>query len=172
MTRPNLRDPDNWIPRELFAAYCGPGSDKLLTYYDKARAKRNMISVDFDLLAFLALPAWLGYRQQWALWAVLTGLLAVLPFIEVAAGVELPNAAFTGTLLALGLMARGLLLSNATGLFLKLKAQGLAPEAIQSALAGRASPRLPFAFAGLFGALVIIMGAVLLAELLGGDLPR
>ena len=56
MTRPNLRDPDQWVPRELFAAYCGGGSDKLLAYYDKAKAKRQPIVWSFDWLAVSSFP--------------------------------------------------------------------------------------------------------------------
>ena len=33
MEKRHLNRPENWIPRELFAAYVGPGSDDLLAYY-------------------------------------------------------------------------------------------------------------------------------------------
>ena len=36
MEKTDPRDPKNWIPRELFAAYVGDGSSDMLAYYDKA----------------------------------------------------------------------------------------------------------------------------------------
>jgi hypothetical protein len=161
MTKANLRDPEQWIPRDLFAAYCGPSSDKLLAYYDKAKAKRQLITASFDAFAFLLLPAWFGYRQQWTLWAALNGCLAAIAVAEIALRMQLPTGAFGGGMIALGLMARGLLLSNANGLYLKLKQQGLADDAIGTALAGRASPRAGHAALALLASLAIGIGAAL-----------
>ena len=158
MAKLDLSDPEQWLPRELFAAYCGPGSDKLLAYYDKAKAKRKLITAQFDWLAFFVLPAWLGYRQQWALWGTLTGMVAAISVVEAIAHIQIPSGAFGGTFIALGLMANGLLLSNANGLYLKLKQQGLSPDAISTALAGRARPRVDLACAALVGSLVITVG--------------
>jgi hypothetical protein len=69
MEKPDPRDPKNWLPRELFAAYVGDSSDDMLAYYDKAVAKKNPMFMSFNLLAILVLPAWLGLRSQWAMWA-------------------------------------------------------------------------------------------------------
>lgn len=161
MTKPDLRDPEQWIPRELFAKYCGPKSDKLLAYYDKAKAKRQLIVTDFEWFPFLVLPAWLGYRQQWALWGTLTACFAALTLVEALMRFQLPNGAFGGMMLALGLMAHGLVLSSANGLYLKLKKQGLTGEALESALAGRASPHVGFACLALAGSLLVsVLGAL------------
>src|SRR5689334_9250294 len=96
------RDPETWLSRELFAAYCGARAEKLLAYYDKAKAKRSLIVFSFDWLAILLLPAWLGYRRQWILWGTLVGLIAVVTVVTELAHIDLPAGAFTGGLLALG----------------------------------------------------------------------
>jgi hypothetical protein len=168
MARVDPRDPQNWIPRELFAAYVGPRSDDLLAYYDKARDKKNLLTMSFNLLAVLMLPAWLGLRQQWAMWATFTGLIGVLPFIEHALGIELPSGGFVGVGVAMGFMARGFLLTSANGHYLKLKRQGLDENAIRNALQGRARSNVPFAVAGGLGSLTVIIGLAHLAHILTG----
>lgn len=161
MTKPDLRDPEQWIPRELFAKYCGPDAAKLLAYYDKAKAKRQLIVADFAWFPFLILPAWLGYRQQWTLWGTLTGCFATLSLLEGVMRFQVPSGAFGGMMIALGLMAHGFLLSNANGLYLKLTRQGVTGEALESALTGRASPRVGHACLALAGTLVIgVLGAM------------
>jgi hypothetical protein len=165
VTKPNDRDPDTtWLPRELFAAYCGPRSDRLLAYYDKAKAKGNPIVFSFDWLAFLLLPAWLGYRRQWVMWTTLVVMVAVLSIGASAAHLHLPAGAFTGALLGLGLMAQGLLLTNANGQYLKLKRQGLSDDAIRNELAGKARPNVGFAVAGLAGAIAVQLLTVLVVD--------
>jgi len=37
-----------------------------------AKAKRQIVTANFDTFACLLLRAWLGYRRQWSLWATLT----------------------------------------------------------------------------------------------------
>ena len=158
--------PQNWIPRELFAAYVGAGSDDLLAYYDKAVSKNNPVTWSFNLLAVLALPAWLGLRRQWAMWATFTGLIGVVPFIEHAIGFELPASAFVGTGVAMGFMARGLLLTSANARYLKLKRQGVTESAMRDALRDRASANVPFALAAGVGSVGVIIGLGLLADVL------
>jgi hypothetical protein len=164
----DARDPQNWIPRELFAAYVGARSEDLLAYYDKARSKNNLITWSFNLLAVLALPAWLGLRRQWAMWCTFTGLIGVVPFIERALGFELPPSAFVGTSVAMGFMARGLLLTSANAHYLKLKRQGVTESALREALKDRASRNVPFAIAGGVGCVGVIFTLDLLARLLSG----
>ena len=167
------RELENWIPRELFAAYVGPGSQDLLAYYDKAKEKKNPLTMSFNLLAVLVLPAWLGLRQQWAMWATFTGLIGVLPFIEHALGIQLPAGGFAGGAVAMGFMARGFLLTHANGQYAKLKRKGLTDGAIREALEGRARSNIPFAVAGGFGSLTVIVGLAHLAQILTGQLgPR
>jgi hypothetical protein len=155
MSGPNIRDPEQWVPRELFAAYCGEESGSMLDYYDKAKAKRKLIVFSFDWLAFFVLPAWLGYRRQWTLWATLTVSIAVVTAGAALLDVRVPGGAFGGGLIAVALMARGLLLTSANSLYLKLKQRGLADDAIRAELANKAAPSVGLAFAGLLGALVI-----------------
>jgi hypothetical protein len=163
VTRPNLRDPENWLPRELFAVYCGPRSTNLLAYYDKAKAKRNPLVFSFDWLAFFVLPAWFAYRRQWTLWTTLVVTVAVLSIGTSLAHVQLPAGAFSGGLLAMGMMAQGCLLLNANGRYLKLKNQGLSDDAIRGELADKASPHVGFALAGLAGAIAIQLLTLLVA---------
>src|SRR4051812_22624202 len=134
MEKHDPRDPKNWIPRDLFAAYLGPHSDDMLAYYDKAVSKKNQLWMSFSPLAVFLLPAWLGLRQQWTMWATFTGLIGVLPFIEHALGIAIPSGAFVGTGVAMGMMARGLLLTSANGHYLKLTRQGLSGAALLEAL--------------------------------------
>ena len=155
MAQPDLRKPENWLPREVFAAYCGGDSDKLLAYYDKAKAKGKPIVFSFDWLAVLLLPAWLGYRRQWTLWVTLVVTLAVITIATSIAHMDLPAGALGGALLSIGLMGPGLLLTNANGLYLKLKQQGLSEDAVRATLADKASPSAGLAFAGLAGAFVV-----------------
>jgi hypothetical protein len=168
MTNLDVRDPENWIPRELFAAYVGPGSADLLAYYDQARQKKNPLSMSFNLLAVLALPAWLGLRSQWAMWATFTGLVGVLPFLEQALGIQIPGGAFVGVGVAMGFMARGLLLTSANGRYLRLKRRGLDASAIREALQGRARSNIPFAIAGGLGSVTVIVGLNHLAQIMSG----
>ena len=163
---PDLKDPANWIPRDLFRDYCGSDCDALLAYYDHAAAKKNPVVMSFNWLAVLALPAWLGYRQQWTMWLTFVGLIAIVPFIEYPAGFQVPTGAFGGAAIAMGLMARGILLSTATGLYRKLKQQGLKDAAIHEALHDKAATSIPSAFLAVVGAVGLIVGAELLAQFL------
>jgi hypothetical protein len=168
MEKSDPRDPRNWIPRELFAVYVGPQSDSLLFYYDKATSKKNPLVWSFDVLAVLLLPAWLGLRQQWPMWATFTGLIGIVPFIEYGLGIAIPNGAFVGTAFALGMMARGLLLTSANALYAKLKRQGLTGAALEDALRDRARINIPFALAALVGSVMVIFGLAHLASILSG----
>lgn len=140
MTKPDLRDPEHWLPRELFAVYCGGGSGKLLAFYDEAKRKRQMLGMHFDAFSFLALPMWLGYRRQWNLLATLVSVLLAFGVIEALTSLRIPHGAMAGAMGGLGLLGYGLLLSNANGLYWKLKRQGLNAEAIERAMADRAKP--------------------------------
>jgi hypothetical protein len=168
MEKLDARDPRSWIPRELFAEYLGPHSDDLLAYYDKAVAKKNPLFMSFNPLAMLLLPAWLGARQQWAMWATFTGLIGAVPFIEQALGIDIPNGAFAGAALVMGLQARGLLLTTATARYLKLKRQGLTAGAVRDALRDRARLNIPFALAAGVGSVMVIFGLAHLASVLSG----
>jgi hypothetical protein len=168
MEKRDTRDPKNWIPRDLFAAYLGPRSDDMLAYYDKALSKKNPLLISFSPLAFFLLPAWLGLRQQWAMWATFTGLIGVLPFIEHALGIAIPNSAFVGTGVAMGMMARGLLLVSANARYLKLMRQGLSGAILLEALRDRARLNIPFAIAGGVGSVMIIFFLAHLASTLSG----
>ena len=143
------------MPRDVFAEYCGANSDKLLAYYDKAKAKRKPVVFSFDWLAILLLPAWLGYRRQWTLWVTLVATIAVITVVTSLADVDAPAGAFGGALLTLGMMAQGLLLMNANGLYSKLKKQGLNEDTIRITVADKARASIRLAVAALVGALLV-----------------
>jgi hypothetical protein len=168
MANLDVRDPQNWIPRDLFAAYVGPSSRALLAYYDRAKERSNPLFMSFDLLAVLALPAWLGLRRQWAMWGTFTGLIGILPFLELALGFQVPSGAFVGVGVATGFMAKGLLLASANGHYLKLKRRGLSASAIRDELQGGARPNIPFAVAGGLGSVTAIFALNHLAQVLSG----
>jgi hypothetical protein len=168
MEKRDSRDPKNWIPRDLFAAYLGPRSDDMLSYYDKALSKKNPLLPSFSPLALFLLPAWLGLRQQWGMLATFTSLIGVLPFIEHALHIAIPNSAFVGTGVAMGMMARGLLLINANAHYLKLTRQGLSGAILLEALRDRARLNVPFAIVGGVGSVTIIFGFAYLASTLSG----
>jgi hypothetical protein len=157
---------DYWIPRDVYAGYLGEGSDALLKHYDKAKRKRNTNTMSFDLFAMLAFPAWLGYRRQWPLWTVYVGTFGLLPFAERLGGFEFSIGAFAGVGFAMGLMARGFVLSVATVRYFRLKSQGLAAESIRAALQGLARRSPPLAVAGGFGALAAFVSLELLASVI------
>jgi len=168
MEKRDPNDPKNWIPRDLFAAYLGPHSDDMLAYYDKAVSKQKPLMMSFSPLALLVLPAWLGLRQQWAMLATFTGLIGVLPFIEHGLGISIPNSAFVGTGVAMGMMARGLLLISANANYLKLTRQGLSGVVLLEALRDRARINIPFAVAGGVGSIMVIFALAHLASILSG----
>lgn len=164
----DAKDPQTWIHRDLFESYCGAGSEKLLRFYDKAVEKRNVMVFSLNWFAILLLPAWLGYRKQWPLWATLTVLFAILPFIEGFLGLQLPTAGITASTLVLGFMANGLLLMTANGKFVELLKRGMDKEKIRTALENRASSSVPLAFVGVFLFFICQIVAVLIAGMLWG----
>lgn len=172
MEKHDPRDPKNWIPRDLFAAYLGPHSDDMLAYYDQALLKKNPLAWSSSPLAFFQLPAWLGLRQQWAMWATFTGLIGVLPFVEHALGVAIPNSAFVGTGIVMGMMARGLLLATANAHYRKLTRQGLSGPVLLEALRDRARINVALAIAGGLGSVLVIVGLAYLAAVLGESRMR
>jgi hypothetical protein len=168
MTKIDPRNPDHWIPRDLYAAYVGERSEGLLEHYDKAKAKRTPTAMSFDLFAILALPAWLGYRRQWLLWGTFAGLVGVAPFVEHLAGWELPGSAFVGMGLAMGLLARGFLLMSATARYVKLKNRGLDDDAIRAAMQDGARRSPLRALVGGLGAVIVIVGLAFVADAIFG----
>jgi hypothetical protein len=168
MEKRDPRDPKNWIPRDLFAAYLGPHSEDMLAYYDKALSKKNPLVMSFSPLAVFLLPAWLGLRQQWAMWATFTGFIGAASFIEQAFGIAIPSGAFAGTAVAMGMMARGLLLTSANARYAKLVRQGLSSAALLEALRDRARLNIPFAVAGGVGCVMVTFGLAHLAATLTG----
>jgi hypothetical protein len=168
MPKLDPKNPDHWIPRDLYAAYVGEGSEGILEHYDKAKAKRTPTAMSFDLFAILAFPAWLGYRRQWLMWATFVGLIGVAPVVEHLAGWDLPSSVFVGMGLAMGMLARGFLLMSATARYAKLKNQGLDHERIRTAMqdGARRSPLL--AMVGGLGAVAIVVGLSILAEVTFG----
>lgn len=167
MEKIDTRDPKNWIPRELFATYLGPSSEDMLSYYDKALSKKNPLLMSFNPLAVL-FPAWLGLRQQWAMWATFTCVFGAVPFIEQGLGISIPNGAFVGTAVAMGMLARGLLLTAANAKYHKLLRQGLTEAAVREALRDRARINIPFAVAAGVGSVMVLFGLAHIAALLSG----
>jgi hypothetical protein len=161
----DAKDPLTWISRELFELYCGAGSEKLLRFYDKAVEKRNVMAFSLNWLAILMLPAWLGYRKQWALWATLAVLGAIIPFIEGLFGLDIPRTSLTAGTLAISFMANGLLLMSANSHFVKLKKSGMDTEQIQGALHNRASSSVSSAFIGAISFIVIQLGSAIIASM-------
>ena len=88
----------------------------------------------------------------------------MITIVAALAHITLPAGAFGGALLALGMMAQGLLLTNANGLYFKLKQQGLADDAIRGALANKAQASVGLAFAALAAALLVQVAVLLLPE--------
>jgi hypothetical protein len=164
----DLRDPANWIPKEMFLAYCGEGSETLSKYYDKCVAKKNMMHMSLNWLSVLLFPAYTGYRRLWSIWATITIIFAGLPFVEALMSRSLPVTAFSGAMLAIGLMGNGLLLMQANAVFHKLKKQGLEIEEIRKRMRFQARPSTGLAFLAL-GAHVglVILGAFLADITLG-----
>lgn len=159
------KDPSTWVPKHLFSAYLGEHSEKIMAYYDRAVAKKNPVVLSLNWLGILVLPAWLAYRQQWALWGTLTALFGILPFVEQAAGLAVPNGAFGGIAVALGLFGHGLLLGQANGLYAKLKASGTDDASIEAKMKNRAAPSIPLAIAGGVASVAITVALAFVAEL-------
>jgi energy-coupling factor transporter transmembrane protein EcfT len=160
----NLKDPKNWISRDLFESYCGKKSDKLLSFYDKAAKKGKMNFLSVNWLAILLLPAWLGYRRQWAVLITLSIIFAILPFVEAIFSLPIPNSGITGGLIAVGLMANSILLMNAQKDFYQLKQEGIDNEEIKSRLKNKAAPSVQYAVFSLVGYFILIFGSAILAD--------
>ena len=168
MKKNDLKDPATWIPRDLFAVFCGEGSDKLLTYYDKCVAKKNPMAISANWLAILLLPAWLGYRRLWSQWLTLTLLFGILPFIEHFIKFEFPPAGYGGIGIALGMMANSMLLTKGTAIYQKLKKEGKSDAAITEEIRDQAAKSIPLAIAALFLSFAATIGLALMAAAVFG----
>lgn len=164
----NAKDPQTWISRELFESYCGSDSERLLCFYDKAVKKKNVMALSMNWLAFLLLPAWLGYRKQWHALATLAALIALLPFIEGFFDLGIPNTGLAGSFLALAFMANGLLLMSANSFFIKLKKSGMDTAQIRNALENKASASIATAIVGTISFFIFQFGAVIVADSIFG----
>lgn len=162
------KDVSSWIPKDLFAAYCGTQTDKLLVFYDKAVAKKNQMTWSLNWFALLLMPAWLGYRKQWNILATLTIMVSLTFFIEAFCDLTFGSGVLMGILFALAFMANGLLLMNAQSEFIKLIEQGLNATEIKAALHDKASPSIEMAVVGFFGYLFVVVTAATLADRLFG----
>ena len=164
----DMKDVSTWIPKALFEAYCGPQTDNLSVFYDKAVEKQNQMTWSLNWFALLLMPAWLGYRKQWNLLATLTIMVSSVFFIEAFFNLNLGSGILLGALFGLALMANGLLLMNAHGEFIKLIEQGLGAAEIKAALQDLASPSIPMAIAGFLGYTFVIINAAALADKMFG----
>lgn len=158
-----LKDPSTWIPKEVFLAYVG-GAPKLSGFYDKAVSQKKMMVFSLNWLALLLFPAWLGYRKQWMMFAVYTGLFALLPVLEAFFHFAVPNGAFIGINLFFGLQANAMLLTLAHARYLKLKKEGLPNETILGAMKDQARGSISLAIAALFVFLVLTGVGVFIAD--------
>lgn len=163
-----MNNETGWIPREVFEAYCGPGSEKLLAYYDASREKKQLMRASLNWLAILLLPAWFGYRKQWVTLTVFTILIAASSVLEIAYRFEIPSGAFVGIGIALGVMANGFLLTTANSLYHKLKQQQNSDAQIIEQLRDKGSKSIPLAFVGVIVNIGVLIGAVILSEILFG----
>lgn len=135
------RRPVVWIPRDLYAAFCGETDGPCMRHYDKAQKRGNPMTMSFSWLAILCLPGWLAYRQRWQLLLVFCVVFVLASVITGVLDLEVPGAAYTGMGIALGLMAHGLLLTDANHRYQKLLKKNQSEQAIAAALANQAAPR-------------------------------
>jgi hypothetical protein len=163
-----VNEPKVWIPRELYADFCGEKIGPCLRHYDKARTKRNPLVTSFNWLAILCLPAWLAYRQRWQLLITLTIVVCLASIASDAFGFNVPAGAYGGVGIALGLMAHGFLLTDANHRYGQLVARAQDPASIQAALVNAASGRPLFALLGIAGSVAISFALSLASELLFG----
>ena len=78
----DVNDSKTWIPRDVFSVYCD-GDERMLAFYDKAVSKNKMMLFQFDWLALLVFPAWIGYRKQWMLLLILQVFILILTAVEI-----------------------------------------------------------------------------------------
>jgi Protein of unknown function (DUF2628) len=163
-----VNEPKVWIPRELYADFCGEKDGPCLRHYDKARIKANPLSMSFNWLAILCLPAWLAYRQRWQLLITLTVVSCLANIASDAFGFSLPIGAYGGVGVALGLMAHGFLLTDANHRYGQLLQQSQDEASIQAALANAAAGRPLFAVLGVAGSVAVSVALSLVSEILFG----
>lgn len=164
----NMRDTENWIPKEIFEAYCGERSNSLLVYYDKAVSKKSMNLLSLNWMAILVLPAWLGYRKQWSALITITIIFVMIPFLEAILSIPISNAGILGGLLVLGLLGNSIILINAQRDFGKLKEKGIDHDTVKRQLINKVSPSVKYAFVGLFVYIFCSVGAAIIADLIFG----
>ena len=140
MANLDAQDPKNWIPRELFAAYVGPELGPFTRLLRQGGRQEEPLVHELQPLGHVAAA----------------GVARAAPTVGHVGHVhgpcgrsavrgagarccKIPAGAFVGVGVAMGGMARGLLLTTANAQYLKLKRRGLDANAIREALQGRAS---------------------------------
>jgi hypothetical protein len=132
----DLRNPETWIPRDYFAAYCGTRATKPLEHYERWVQKKK-ISPRLDLLAFFAFPIWAGLHKQWILWA--SWMTVVLASVFADEYFNIPSSAFSiGISVGFGMIATMQLFLSATGKYERAKSTGLNHEQILEKFRGQA----------------------------------
>lgn len=160
----DAKDPETWIPKDIFLAYCGENSGKMGIFYDKAVKSKNAFSFSLNWLAILLLPAWLGYRKLWTIHLTFSILIGAISFVEFYFDFVLPSSSFTGSGVALGMMATALYFQDANIKYHKLKITIETSEEILTKMKGKGAASIPLAVVGLISSLIIIFGLACSAE--------
>lgn len=163
----DVNNSKTWIPRDVFSVYCD-GDERMLAFYDKAVSKNKMMLFQFDWLAILAFPAWIGYRKQWMLLLILQIFILILTAVEIIWDVTRISSAMGPVMFSFGLMASGIYLSFVSSEYLKLKKKNHSDEEIGAKLASKGKASVSSAIFTLLGVLLLNFIFVFICELIKG----
>ena len=164
-----LNDPTQWIPADAYRAYLGPDSDKLMGHYQKAVAKKKLMSASFNLFAFLALPIWFAYRRQWVAFAVLLAAAIGVIVYEHFSGSN--TRALSGALLGLSFFANSFLLATATEQYKRLIRSGATQTQVIERLQNKAARSTKAAIASVIVFFGVLFATAFALELMWPSMP-
>lgn len=133
----------------------------------------NLSSFSFNLLALVALPAWLGYRKMYLFFFSFLGLLCLITLGEYLSGYHLPTTAFTGGLAALSFLMNGFYFTHIYTSLKKTNAVNKEEKKIYIQRKGGTSIPLAFGYLTLSFVLLILSSLLgsYIAHKLGIEIP-
>lgn len=142
---------------------------------EKAKnVEKGVQMFSFNLLAFLMLPAWLGYRKLHVAFAAYLFAICGLMLVEIFSGIYIPSSAYTGGFVALSFFVNSLYFAHVKKFFETLNQTHSGDREQLIKKVGGTSIPLAIGYAVLAIILIIstIVGGSMLAESLGIDVAE
>jgi len=141
------KNPESWIPKDLFMLYCG--DNKLEKFYEKAVAKKNINQVKFNLVAILFPPLWFSSRKQWLVLLYFSFIIFLDTFLETYFNKAFPASAYVLLSIIPAFLSYSIILRMANYKYYNLKAKGLSQEDIKLGLKDKAKQSYKSAILGI-----------------------